>query len=256
MTGRGVYLWRTVRTALGFAVFGLGALVVALGVFPLTRRLAGDRERRAQRVVHWAFRAWVLVGGGLGLFRVRWLGRERLPLHGPAVIVANHPTLIDVVLLVALLPQADCVVKRAAWRNPFLRWAVAGAGYIPSDEGDGLIDSCVSRLREGRCLVLFPEGTRSPAGRLGPFRRGAARVALRAEAPLVPITIGCEPPTLMKGQPWYRVPDRTVQFTIEVGEPVWPGARPDVTVPEPLAARRMTDEIRRSYEERLARAGT
>ena len=254
MLRRVVYLWRTIRTGLGFAVFGVGALVIALGVFPLLRWAPGYHPRRAQRLVHLAFRAWVRFAVLLGLLRVRWRDRSRLPLEGPAVIAANHPTLIDVVLLIACLPQADCVVKAAAWRNPFLRWVVAGAGYIRNDEGSTLVDACVGRVRQGRCLVLFPEGTRSPARQLGRLRRGAAHVALRAGAPLIPITITCEPPTLMKHQPWYRVPDRTVQFTIAVGEPLSPTGWPSGVASEAVAARWMTGEIRKVYEGGLARA--
>jgi 1-acyl-sn-glycerol-3-phosphate acyltransferase len=235
----------------GFAVFGLGAIVVALGIFPLLRWVPGDPERRAQRLVHWAFRAWVRFVCSIGLLRVRWLGHERLPLRGPAVIAANHPTLIDVVLLIARLPQADCVVKSAAWHNPFLRWVVAGAGYIRNDEGAALVETCVARVRQGRCLVLFPEGTRSPARSVAPLRRGAAHVALRARVPLIPVTITCEPPTLLKGDPWYRVPDRIVDVTIEVGEPLWP----DVSASESLAARLVTGEMRKVYEGRRVRAG-
>ena len=255
MTRRVVYLWRTIRTGVGFAVFGVGALALALGVFPLMRWLPGDHERRAQRLVHLAFRVWIRFVTGLGVFRVRWQGKERLPSHGPAVIVANHPTLIDVVLVIAGLPQADCVVKGAAWRNPFLRWVVAGAGYIRNDGGAALIESCVDRVRQGRCLVLFPEGTRSPARSLAPLRRGAAHVALRAGAPLVPVTITCEPPTLLKGQPWYRVPDRTFEITIAVAEPIWPQTLRDSVASEALAARRVTGEMRKIYEGSLSRAG-
>src|SRR5262245_45708848 len=227
MTPRVAYLWRASRTGLGFAVFGAGALLLAFGGFPLLRWWPGDRELWAQRLVHFAFRAWVRFAGGIRLFRVQWRGRERLPARGPIVIVANHPTLIDVVLLIAGLPQADCVVKSAAWRNLFLRWVVAAAGYIRNDDGAALIEACVDRVRQGRCLLVFPEGTRSPGGSLAPFRRGAAHVALRTGAPLVPITIICDPPTLTRGQSWYRVPDRTVQFTVDVGEPMWPRQKED-----------------------------
>jgi 1-acyl-sn-glycerol-3-phosphate acyltransferase len=250
MTRRVVYLWWAIRTGLGFAVFGVGALVIALGVLPVLRMVPGDHERRAQRLVQVGFRLWIWFTAGIGLLRVRWRGRERWPARGPVVIAANHPTLIDVVLLVARLPQADCVVKAAARRNPFLRWAVAAAGYLDNDAGSGLVEACVSRLRQGRCLVLFPEGTRSPARRLAPLRRGAAHMAVRAGAPLIPVTITCEPPSLMKGQPWWRVPGRTVEFTIDVGEPLWP----ETTVPRSVAVRRVTEEMRGIYERTLSRA--
>ena len=255
MTGRVVYLWRIIRTGLGFVVFGGGALLVGLGAFPVLRWWPGDHERRAQQLVHLAFRAWIAFAVGIGVFRVHWRGRERLPAHGPAVIVANHPTLIDVVLLIAALPQADCVVKSAAWGNPFLRWVVSGTGYIRNDEGAALIEACADRVRRGRVLVLFPEGTRSPVHRLAPFRRGAAHVALRTGAPLIPVTITCDPPTLMKGQPWYRVPDRSMQFTFDVGEPIWPADWREVADPEALTARRVTGAMRRHYERSLSRAG-
>ena len=247
-----VYVWRALRTGLGFATFGVGALLIAIAVLPVLRWVPGDHQLRAQRVVHLAFRAWIRFAAALGLIRVRWRGRDRLPVRGPAVIAANHPTLIDVVILIACLPQADCVVKGAAWRNPFLRGVIAGAGYLRNDRTDSFVESCAARVRGGRCLLLFPEGTRSPLRSLGPLRRGAAHVALRAGAPLIPVTITCEPPTLMKGQPWYRVPNRTVDFTIEVSEPLWP----DAAVPPAVAARQVTDEIREIYEGRLSRANS
>lgn len=251
MPRRAAYLWRVFRTGLGFGVFGAGALIVALCVFPLVARLPGDRERRAQRLVHLTFRLWVWLSTGLGLLRVRWNGTERLREQPPCVVVANHPTLIDIVLLIACMPQADCVVKNAAWRNPFLRWVVTGAGYIRNDGGGTLIDTCASRVRRGRWLVLFPEGTRSPAQRLGPFHRGAAHVALRSGAPLLPVVITCDPPTLTKGQKWYDVPERAVQFTVQVGERIGPG---ELTVADPregVAARRLTAEMRVLYEQKL-----
>jgi 1-acyl-sn-glycerol-3-phosphate acyltransferase len=249
------YLWRTVRTGLGFGIFGIGALVVALGIFPLVRWLPGDADRHAQWIVHLTFRSWIWFATGLGLLRVQWYNAERFRSALPCVVVANHPTLIDIVLLIALLPQADCVVKSAAWRNPFLRRVVAGAGYIRNDGGATLVETCAARVRQGRWLVLLPEGTRSPAHRLAPFHRGAAHVAVRSGAPLLPVVITCDPPTLMKGEKWYHVPDRTVQFTVQVGEPIWARQSMEVPVSEGLAARQLTAEIREVYERRLLHVG-
>jgi 1-acyl-sn-glycerol-3-phosphate acyltransferase len=244
--------WRIVRTAIGFAVFGIGALCIALVAFPLLRWLPGDSERRAQRLVQVSFQLWVWFATGIGLIRVRWCGDERLDRRPPCVIVANHPTLIDVVLLISRLPQADCVVKDAAWRNPVLRGVVSGAGYIRNDAAGTFLDACVSRVRRGRWLVLFPEGTRSPTLSLGRFQRGAAHVALRAGVPLLPIVITCDPPTLRKGERWYQVPDRTAQFTLQVGEPISPAT---LAAHEGLAARELTAEVRKLYERRLQHVG-
>lgn len=251
------YWWRVFRAGLAFGVFGVGALVIGLVVVPILRLIPGPRrgkEIRTQTLVHLGFRTFVWFMEGLGLIRVSRIGMERLRRKGPYVVIANHPTLIDAVLLLACMPQADCVAKKAAWNNIFLRWTVRGAGYIPNDEGETLINACATRLQEGRCLLLFPEGTRSPMGRLGRFRRGAARVALKSGCDVVPVVITCDPPTLVKGQKWHQVPDRRICITLTVEEPIvskdYANRRENVA----MGARRMTASIRALYEESLGYA--
>jgi 1-acyl-sn-glycerol-3-phosphate acyltransferase len=187
----------------------------------------------------------------LGLIQVRWTGHERLAGAGSRVIVANHPTLIDVVLLIARLPQADCVVKRAAWANRYLRLIVGPAGYVPNDAGSEVAAACVERLRCGAKLLLFPEGTRSPRARLGTFYRGAARVALASGADIVPIVIRCEPPTLMKGERWFHVPSRRPLITLDVQAALSPLRYVREEGGAARAARRLTDDLHRLFETRL-----
>lgn len=247
--------WRAARTGLAFVAFGLGSLVVAFIALPVVRILARDDRRRqlqGQRVVHLAFRALLRIVWWLRVVRVRRHGAERLRGPGPRLVVANHPTLIDVVVLIACMPQADCVVKQAHWRNPLMRRVVTGAGYLSNLEGEGLVDACVERLRQGRTLVLFPEGTRSPQGQLGAFHRGAAHIALRSGCDPIPVTIRCEPAAFVKGARWHDVPDRLVEITMEVGEPLVMGKHSGPAVEVALAARRATTTLRAFYEDRLA----
>lgn len=249
---------RVVTTGLAFAIFGGMCLVGAGALFPLARLSARDRERgelRVQRWIQWCFRLFTRVLAVLDVAHVEIEGRERLAAPGPAIVVANHPSLVDVVLLVACLPQADCVVKKEAWSNPFLRGVVASAGYVPNDEGEAVVAACVERLRRGRRVVLFPEGTRSPAGSLGRFRRGAAHLALASDVPLLPVSISCRPPMLMRGVPWYRVPERSGRFVLRVEEPLPPEAGGGPGEARALAARRLTAQLRELFEKRLGYAG-
>jgi 1-acyl-sn-glycerol-3-phosphate acyltransferase len=249
--------WRALRTGVAFAMFGLGVVVISALVLPLLRVASwrrSDMQRRVQLLVHYAFRlfAWFLIV--TGLIRVTWHGRERLRAR-PILVVANHPTLIDVVLLVAAMSQAVCIVKTAAQRRPLFRRIVEGAGYIPNDRPDALIEAGTECLRQGRSLLLFPEGTRSPAGRLGDFRRGAARIALRSGTELVPVVITCVPPTLMKGQRWYDVPTSAAHFTLTVRDPIPVRDHPAAGKPEAAGARELTEALQRFYERSLQANG-
>jgi 1-acyl-sn-glycerol-3-phosphate acyltransferase len=243
--------WRVLRTGLAFVSFGVGAIVVAAIVWLMARGTPAQREIRAQRIVHRAFRLFAWWMACLGLLRTSWNDAQRLRGAGPRLFVANHPTLIDVVLLLAQVPQADCVVKTAARRNPLMRATVARAGYLANDEGDALVDACAARIAAGRSVLLFPEGTRSPRGGLRRFRRGAAHIALRSGCPIVPIVIACRPPTLLKGQRWHDVTDRRAQYVLRVVEPIDPARYLNADMSLPVAARRLTADLQALYEHQL-----
>ena len=98
-------------------------------------------------------------------------GGERLQRDG-LLVLANHPTLIDVVCLISLLPNADCVVKRAVACNPFMRGPVRAAGYISNDDGAGLVDDCVAAVHAGGTLVIFRRAPAACPAAAAPAARG------------------------------------------------------------------------------------
>jgi 1-acyl-sn-glycerol-3-phosphate acyltransferase len=214
--------WRIFATGFVFVLFGVGALVLSLTMFPILRLStwhADTARRRIQRGMQLTFRAYMEVMRVLGILTYRVDGAEHLREPG-RLVIANHPTLLDVVLLVSQMPEVDCIVKQGLWRNPFLRWPVLWAGYLPNSEGEQLIDACAATLKHGHSLLVFPEGTRSVPGKPLRMQRGAAHIALTADAEILPVTITCEPPTLFKGNPWYRVPARRFHLQVVVGAPI------------------------------------
>ena len=255
--------WRVLATGLSFAAFGLGGLVAGVVVAPLLLILVrdpGHRRRLARRGVQRGFALQVAIMRRLGVLTVAVSGRERLQRDG-LLVLANHPTLIDVVLLVALLPNADCVVKRAVARNPFMRGTVGAAGYITNDDGPALVEAGIAAVQGGGCLVIFPEGTRSEPGQPLRLRRGAANIAVRGRLDITPVRIRCSPPTLEKGRKWYRVPPRRFHVSLEVGEDIPIGTFLDEDVVaggQALAARRVTDYLTHHFQPcgELPRAGT
>ena len=240
------YGWRLLGTGFSFACFGLGGVLLSLSLFPLIRLVSPDKDttrRRIQRAMHHTFRLFLWQLTTLGVISYEVSGGQRLVRQG-RLIVANHPSLIDVVLLIAVLPEVDCIVKQALWRNPFLRWPVAWADYIPNNgSAEQLVESAAANLRAGRSLIVFPEGTRTVPGQPLSMQRGAARIALAAGVEVLPVTIVCQPTTLTKAEAWYRIPPRRPHWRLVVGEPLPAAEYTPAGVPEALAARRLTQHF-------------
>jgi len=247
MSGSLARAWRVARTGSAFAFFFGGGALLAVAL-PLARRLAGDPpgfDLRAQRVIRRGYQLFMGYMKGAGLIRVRLEGAERLRTPGPRVVVANHPTLIDTPLLAALLPQADCIANPEWADAPLLRGAIRAANYVRNDAGVAAVEEGVRRLREGRTILIFPEGTRTPEGEiLGTLQRGAAHIAVRAGAEIVPVAITCRPRTLMKGQRWHDVPDRAFELTVRVLPPIAPKDVVPSDASPSIAARRVNDALR------------
>jgi 1-acyl-sn-glycerol-3-phosphate acyltransferase len=153
-------------------------------------------------------------------------GRERVPWRGPAVLVANHASLIDILVLFALYRPYKWVSKASNFRIPFIGWGMTLNGYVPLVRGDrasvvAMFEHCARLIRAGSSVMLFPEGTRSRDGRLGPFKDGAFELAVEHGVPLVPIAVHGTGAALAKGSLVLR---EHVRARVEVLEPLDPAA--------------------------------
>ena len=233
-------------TLLFFGMFGAEICLVALlaGVLPATECL----ERGFQRLIHRHFALFHWWCRFSRLIFVHYHGFERLP-RGGLMLVANHPSLIDIVLLMAFVKQADCIVKSGLRRNPFTRATIRAAGYVRNDSGPGVLEDCVAALQSGSNLIVFPEGTRTPADGTIALKRGAANIAVRAMRNVTPVFIRCAPRTVGKGKEFLQALSRTIYFTIEVKEDI--DIRPFIARAgsDVLAARRLTDHLQDYFSE-------
>lgn len=250
------YLWRVAGTGFCFAVFFLsGALMSWLGV-PLLRLLVPDPDRRHRRMralTHRWFGAFMGLMQAVGVVSgVNVRNRKALDVDEPCLVVANHPTLIDVVALVAEIPDIICVVKMDLWNSPMVGPVVKACGYIPDRSGVDLYESCLETLGRGQSILFFPEGSRSPVGELRPFSRVAAQVAHSTGNPLVPVLIRCNVPTLKRDQPWYDVPPEPLAMNLEFHEPFTVDADPDT--PSRVVTERATARMKDFFREGLGYA--
>ena len=244
------YCWRVVATGYNFAFFGIGGLVLTLTALPLARLWPGSLQRKNERarwVVHHVFRYFVWQMRATGVISTQMEAvRRELHDRGRHLVIANHPTLIDVVLLISRLPRSTCIVKQALWRNPFLKGVVAATGYISNSDPEQLLEQCRNTLQAGYPIIVFPEGTRSRPGQALQFQRGAAHIAVRCEADIVPLVISCEPPMLRKGEPWYRIPPRRAHIVVSAGERL-SVAELTKTAPSQAAATRRLNRFLQDY---------
>ncbi|WP_087687851.1 1-acyl-sn-glycerol-3-phosphate acyltransferase [Pandoraea sp. PE-S2R-1] len=211
-------LRRQAASLLLWSCFAVGGLVFSLIVFPSLLLLpvpVRRRRRYAMAMVHRCFASLVAACRALGVMRFEIENAERLRHLGRVVVIANHPSYLDVAVLLALMPRACCIVTSRHWRNPFFAGIVRSAGYLRNDGGPSLVSASEAALADNVPLIVFPEGTRSPSrGRLGKFSRGFAHISLAHGCPILPVLIDCDPPAYTKQHRWYSVP--TAQPTLRV----------------------------------------
>ena len=170
------YIWRLVWTAFAFAALSVGGFILATTVIPMVTLFVHDERRtKSPGAAHHSGELPRLrhdaSGAGRAETRSGW--RRETPACRGKLIIANHPTLIDIVLLMALLPDTKCVVKSELFSNRLMGPVVRAAGYIRNDyEPEVLIEKCRETLEAGYNLIIFPEGTRSIPGQATPLSKG------------------------------------------------------------------------------------
>jgi len=167
---------------------------------------------------------WVFLGPLLRLvFRPSVQGLENVPEEGGAILAANHQSFLDNLLLPLVLPNRKVVFlgKAEYFDKWYMRWFFKGAGVIPVRRGGGSASEAalaagVDGLQEGKLIGIFPEGTRSPDGRLYRGKTGVARIALEAGVPVVPVGIV----GTIEAMPYDKKVPRPSRVEIRFGRPL------------------------------------
>lgn len=172
---------------------------------------------------------------GLVLSGIRWRasGREHIQRDRAAVYAINHSSNVEPPIIFAalheLMPRLRVLYKAELRRLPILVRAFDIGGFVPLERGNReqslpAIDMAADALRQGNSFLIFPEGTRSRTGELLPFKKGGFVMAIRAQAPIVPVAIIGAREAMRKGSPWlfpvsvslrFGAPVETAGLTIE-----------------------------------------
>ena len=201
---------------LGLGLMSLAWNGVALLLLPLLGRERGRWFGRA--VISRGYAFFWHAARLSGLLRMDARELDAIADDRGLIVVANHPSMLDAVMLVARLPRSACVMKASLARSPFLGAGARLARYIRNDSTYGMVRLAVEDLRRGGQLVLFPEGTRTTQWPLNPFHSALGLIAKRAQVPVQAVFIDTDSPYLGKGWALWRLPPLPIVFNVRLGQ--------------------------------------
>lgn len=223
---------RVLAMAALFLSFFAACPFIALAI-PLMRLFFRDHRRRVTRLLN--------RGLGIIIWWARFMGTvdfddpqmpEGVAPDAPFVMICNHPTYVDMLLLLGSFPEMSCVTSGRWSKHWALGPVLRATDYLPGPgsgrpESENMLEQMVTHLEAGRSLLIFPEGQRSLADSLRRFRRGAVEAAVKAGVPVLPLFLGIDRPYLTKGVPLHKPPKQAPRYTFEWFDVVRPETHGD-----------------------------
>ena len=206
-------------------------MAIVAGIFDRTGNLS-----------HRVSRLWCRLLCQLNGVKVEINGLENILSDRPQIFVSNHQGYFDIFALSGYLPvQIRWIAKSSLFKIPFLGWAMMAAGYIPVERDNRkkayeAFNKTLEKIKEGCSIIIFPEGTRSEDGEIGPFKKGSNLIASRTKSPMVPVTIIGSGDIIKKGSA--RINPGSIQVVIS----------PPV---EPSADKKRNEEVLQSIRETI-----
>ena len=203
----------------GFVYFG--AVGVLYGIVASVLHLILPARLRAplgRRLIGFLFRGFLRMMTASGVVKLDLSALDVLRGQPGLVIAPNHPCLLDAVFVIAHVPEVSCIMKAEIWNNVVLGGGARLAGYIRNDSTNSMVRASAQELRDGRPLLVFPEGTRTRRGPVNQFKGGFALIAKVARAPIQTVFIETDSPFLGKGWPLLKKPRFPLVYRARLGK--------------------------------------
>lgn len=215
-------LLRSLLVVFLFGFFGIGAIVINYLIFPIGGLFVKKEKKRQYYcdIIHSAWHFFTRVMEKTGTIKVELINSERIENIKSKIIVANHPSFIDIVILIGLIPNSICMAKKELRRNPFMGNIVKSLYLINDENTDNLLKDTTEILNQGFNIIIFPTGTRTIPDTEMKLHKGAAMMAIHTKSDVLPICIECDTLFLAKKQKIYEAGEKPVTYKITINEEI------------------------------------
>lgn len=243
---RFLYMYRVFMKWTSYFVFGFGSLILATLLFPVMTIFIHPKEKfqkYTRRLISVSFRGFIKFMTFIQIVIFDPGDRDVFRSLKSRIIVANHPSHLDVVMLISLIPNADVIVRGDLAKNFVVREIIRRLYILNSIDFNSMVSACKKSLDQGNCIVIFPEGTRTPRSGLMRLKKGAARLSLLTGTAIVPVHIGgTDKYGLGKGDPWnaFNHTEKYI-YSLRIQKQLNPEKYAGIEIPK--AVRRLNAEI-------------
>ncbi len=201
--------WRSFLATICFGIFGIGSIILNFLLFPFVK----NNKILCSDIIRCLWKIFIKLLNFLKLIKIDIKNLDKIENK---IIVATHPSFIDIVILMSLIPKSTCFVKKELANNPILKNIISSI-FIPNDiEIETLKEKSKTILDKGFNLIIFPMGIRHRKNEYPKIKKGAALIASYCEKDIVPIKIYTDEDFLFIHQPFYAVGKKIVTFQIEM----------------------------------------
>ncbi|MBQ0039739.1 MAG: 1-acyl-sn-glycerol-3-phosphate acyltransferase [Treponema sp.] len=242
-----IHNYRCLAKLFWILFIGTGAIILAIIVFPLLKIFVHPKEKfrnKAQRFVSAGFRFFMKLLDVSGIVKIlidKETKEKLFNLHSK-IVVANHPSILDTVIMITLIPNATVIASQKYEHGP-LGGVIRACYIINSLDFDELCDRCRETLSYGSNVIIFPEGTRTPRHGHNQYKKGAARIARATKSDILPFFLGgSDKFGLGKNNPFwsFNTVEPLIYHVVPLGE-ICIDDYMDLT--DPISAKRITNEI-------------
>jgi len=216
---------RMIKAAFCFFLFGIGGFTIGAVIFPLLCLFLPKEKQRLcfSNLIHHSWQIFIGLMCFWGIIKIEINEKQTLSSLQGHIVVSNHPSLIDIVILISLIPRAICIVKGRLAKNIFMQRIIKKIYLVNDLEPVDLVEKAQEALCQGFNVIIFPEGTRTDFKKKDiKLHRGFAHLAIASHAPVLPIKISSFPHILGKKQKWYDLGNKTSVYKLDVFEPIIP----------------------------------